>query len=178
MKVCVFCASSNHINEKYNVLARDLGKWLASNGFDVVYGGTGVGLMEKMAEGYQSVKHNGTLIGVIPQKIIGMGLKSTLPNQMIEVGDMKDRKAYMRDIGEAFIAMPGSFGTLDEIIEEIVLKQLNYHQKPVIFLDPFGFYKHMYAQFETFFEEGFTHENVRKYYVVAKSVEALKDCLK
>lgn len=178
MKVCVFCSSSNHIDEKYNVLARELGSWLSKNGFDAVYGGTGVGLMEKMAEGFQAVPHTGKLIGVIPQKIIDMGLKSSLPDEMVEVADMKDRKAYMREIGEAFIAMPGSFGTLDEIIEEIVLKQLDYHQKPVIFLDPFGFYKHMYAQFETFFEEGFTHEHVRKYYVVAETVEVLKDCLK
>ncbi len=178
MKVCVFCSSSNHINEKYNVLAKDLGRWLAMHGYDVVYGGSGVGLMEKMAEGYQEKEHTGTLIGVIPQKIIDMNLKSTLADEMVEVVDMKERKAYMREIGEAFIAMPGSFGTLDEIIEEIVLKQLKYHNKPIIFLDPFGFYKHLYAQFETFFEEGFTPEDVRTYYIVAERVQDLAKCLK
>lgn len=177
MKVCVFCSSSNNIKEKHNALAHDLGEWLAVHGYDAVYGGTGVGLMEKMAIGYQSKEHSGQLIGVIPHKIIDMGLKSDLPDKMVEVADMKDRKAYMREIGDAFIALPGSFGTLDEIIEEIVLKQLHYHNKPIVFLDPFGFYSHMYAQFEVFFEEGFTAEEVRSMYAVVTDLEELKNYL-
>lgn len=173
MKICVYCSSSNHIPGKYFQLARDLGKWLAENGHSIIYGGASVGLMEEVAKSFKANNPSGKLIGVIPQKIIDMGLTTSLADNIIEVEDMKERKEVMRNTGNGFIALPGSFGTLDEIIEEIVLRQLGYHKKPIVFFDPNQFYNDMYRQFDRFFSEGFIQADFSNLYSVAKNTEQL-----
>lgn len=173
MNICVYCSSSNFISEIHFNTALELGKWLAENGHSVVYGGASVGLMEALAKSFKAHTPIGKLIGVIPEKIIDMGLTTNLADEIITVSDMKERKDIMRSMGDGFIAMPGSFGTLDEIIEEIVLHQLNYHEKPVVFYDPHNFYSFLYQQFDRFFAEGFIQNDYRKLYSVATTSKEL-----
>lgn len=173
MKICVYCSSSNYIPNLYFDVARDLGKWLAEQGHSLVYGGASVGLMEEVALSFKGSNPTGEIIGVIPHKIISMGLTTNLADDIIEVEDMKVRKEVMRNLGNGYIALPGSFGTLDEIIEEIVLRQLNYHDKPIVFFDPHDFYKDMYNQFDRFYAEGFISESFRGLYAVAKKLSDL-----
>jgi cytokinin riboside 5'-monophosphate phosphoribohydrolase len=173
MRICVYCSSSNHIPEKYFQVARDLGKWLAENAHSIIYGGASVGLMEEVAKTFKANNPSGELIGVIPKKIISMGLTTSLADRIIEVEDMKERKEVMRNTGNGYIALPGSFGTLDEIIEEIVLRQLAYHNKPIVFFDPTQFYSDMYRQFDRFLSEGFIHADFRNLYFVAEKTEQL-----
>jgi cytokinin riboside 5'-monophosphate phosphoribohydrolase len=166
MKICVYCSSSNLIDKKYFSIATELGIWLAQSGHTLIYGGANVGLMDAVAQAYKNAGGK-EIIGVIPHKIIELGITTTLADSIVEVADMKDRKAVMRSLGDGYIALAGSFGTLDEIIEELVLKQLNYHQKPVVFYDPTLFYEHLYNQFEVFFDEQFTDEKYKKLYTIA-----------
>jgi len=175
MKICVYCSSSNHIPEKYFLVARDLGKWLAENGHSIIYGGASVGLMEEVAKSFKANNPSGELIGVIPQKIIDMGLTTSLADEIIKVSDMKERKEVMRNTGNGYIALPGSFGTLDEIIEEIVLRQLGYHNKPIVFFDPHQFYSDLYKQFDRFFSEDFIHIKHGNLYAVADTTEKLSE---
>lgn len=174
MKICVYCSSSNLIDKKYFSIASELGVWLAQSGHSLVYGGANVGLMEEVARAYK-LAGGKEIIGVIPHKIIEFGLTSSLADSIIEVDDMKDRKAVMRSLGEGYIALAGSFGTLDEIIEEVVLKQLNYHQKPIVFYDPSCFYNHLYKQFDTFFDEKFTSTKYNSLYSVATTTKELNN---
>ena len=129
--------------------------------------------MEELAASFMEQNPAGKLIGVIPDKIIDMGYTTQLADQIIRVHDMKERKETMRQVGEGYIALAGSFGTLDEIIEEIVLHQLNYHQKPLIFFDPNNFYEFLYKQFDKFFEEKFIDERFRNIYTVVRETEDL-----
>ncbi|MFB6320777.1 TIGR00730 family Rossman fold protein [Saccharicrinis sp. FJH54] len=173
MKICVYCSSSNHIPEKYFQVASELGSWVAKNGHSIIYGGASVGLMEEVARSFKAENPAGELIGVIPQKIIDMGLTTSLADQVIEVVDMKERKEIMRQTGDGYIALPGSFGTLDEIIEEIVLRQLGYHNKPIVFYDPHQFYSDLYKQFDRFFSEDFISKKFDSLYAVAGDTEKL-----
>lgn len=173
MKICVYCSSSNNISKSHFTAAHELGKWLAKNDHSLVYGGANVGLMEEVAKTFKLSKGVGQIIGIIPKQISDMGLNTTYADKLIETEDMKERKQLMRQMGDGFIALPGSFGTLDEIIEEIVLRQLNYHNKPIVFYDPNNFYEHLYKQFDRFFDDGFISENFRYLYKVCTNIEEL-----
>lgn len=173
MKICVYCSSSNNIAKTHFNAANDLGKWLAENKHSLVYGGANVGLMEAVAKAFKSSKGLGQIFGIIPKRISNMGLNTNLADKIIETEDMKERKELMRQMGDGFIALPGSFGTLDEIIEEIVLRQLGYHNKPIVFYDPNNFYEYLYKQFDRFFDDGFISENFREIYKVCTNLEEL-----
>lgn len=173
MKICVYCSSSNHIPKAHFKAARKLGKWLANNKHSIVYGGASVGLMEEVARSFKDNKPKGEIIGVIPHKIIQMGLTTSLADDIIEVEDMKVRKEVMRNLGNGYIALPGSFGTLDEIIEEIVLRQLQYHDNPIVFYDPENFYADLYKQFDKFFQEDFIDNKFKDLYAVARNLDEL-----
>jgi uncharacterized protein (TIGR00730 family) len=176
MNICVFCASSNGIDEVYFRNAEQLGKLMAENNFGLVYGGANVGLMEHLAV---SVKVNGgKAIGIIPQKIHDYELSSSIPDQLIVTETMDLRKSKMREKSDAFVALPGGFGTLEEILEVITLRQLDYHQKPVVFLNTNGFYDDLFRQFEKSFNESFAKESYRSLYYIASTPNEAIDYIK
>ncbi|MFA9390499.1 MAG: TIGR00730 family Rossman fold protein [Prolixibacteraceae bacterium] len=172
MKICVFCSSSNAVAESYFAMATELGQIIQKNGHALVYGGANVGLMEQVAS---TVKTNGgEVIGIIPQKIHDRALSSDHPDELIITSTMAERKMLMHEKSDAFIALPGGFGTLEEILEVITLKQLDYHQKPIVFINTNGFFDHIFNQFEHSYSEGFAKENYRKLYqIVASPNEAI-----
>jgi uncharacterized protein (TIGR00730 family) len=173
MKICVFCSSSNAVDEKYFTAADKLGLLIAKNNHTLVYGGANVGLMEHVAKTISY--NNAKIIGVIPQKIYDKTLASTLPDKLIITQTMDERKREMRDMSDAFIALPGGFGTLEEILEVITLKQLDYHRKPIVFINTNNFYDHLIQQFEKSYTEMFAKTNYRKIYTIANTPEEAMD---
>jgi cytokinin riboside 5'-monophosphate phosphoribohydrolase len=172
MNICVFCSSSNALDNCYFDEARELGTLMAANGHRLVYGGANVGLMDKVAI---TVKENGgNVTGIIPQKIFDRDLATIHACELIVTATMDERKSRMREMSDAFIAMPGGFGTLEEILEVITLKQLDYHHKPVVFVNTNNFYNDLFAQFEKSYSEFFAKENYRHlYYIAYNSNEAI-----
>jgi cytokinin riboside 5'-monophosphate phosphoribohydrolase len=173
MNICVYCASSNAVADIYFETAKKLGNLIGENGHSLVYGGANVGLMEQVAI---SVKEfNGKITGIIPQKIHDKQLSSDHPDELIVTPTMDERKTLMRDMSDAFIALPGGFGTLEEILEVITLKQLDYHRKPIVFINVNGFFNDLFAQFEKSYSENFAKENYRKLFASVDTSEKAMD---
>jgi len=110
-------------------------------------------------------------IGIIPEKMIGRSLASENAHEVLITKDMQERKARMREISDVFIALPGGFGTLEEILEVMTLRQLSYHTKPVIFINTNNFFKYLLKQFEVTYNEMFAKEIYRDLYFVAENSE-------
>ncbi len=142
-RVTVFCGSSNHVDPHYKAAARETGAWLAFHGIGVVYGGGGCGLMGALADG--ALASGGEVIGVIPHKLLALELGHTGVTRMEVVPDMHTRKARMAELADAFLALPGGLGTLEELFEALTWAQLRYHDKPVGVLDVGGYWTHLLA---------------------------------
>jgi uncharacterized protein (TIGR00730 family) len=169
MNICVFCSSSNSVDDIYFNEARNLGKLVGSKGLGLVYGGTNVGLMNEVA---QSVKASGgKVFGVIPKLINDYGISADNLDELIVTPDMTERKKLLRNHSDAFIALPGGFGTLEEILEVISLKQLGYHNKPIVFINTNGFYNNLKAQFEQSYQEDFAKQEYRKLFFFADNFQ-------
>ncbi len=146
LNICVFCSSSDVIEPEYFGAATELGVAMAKAGHVLVYGGTNVGLMGALARSMH--QHGGRVVGVIPGFIANRGLAYTPADELIVTRDLRERKARMEERADAFLALPGGFGTLEEMLEIITLKQLQQHLKPVVFLNTGGFYDPLIALFE------------------------------
>lgn len=139
MRVAVFCASASHLKPVYMEAARMLGKSIAETGWELVYGGTNMGLMYEVAR--ETMRFGGKVTGIIPECIARYGVAAQGLDELIVASDMKERKALLRSHADAFVALPGGWGTLEEITEVITLKQLGEHRKPIVFLNINGFYE-------------------------------------
>ena len=170
--ICVFCSSSEKVDISHFEQAEHLGRYIAQNGLTLIYGGAKIGLMGKIAS--TARQHGGKIIGVIPTKIKNFDLAYNDVDQLIETIDMHERKSTMSNLAHAFIALPGGFGTLEEIIEVITAKQLGYHNKPVVFINNNNFYQSLFDQFEKQYSENFTKNAYRDYYYIANDyIEAM-----
>jgi cytokinin riboside 5'-monophosphate phosphoribohydrolase len=169
MNICVYCSSSNAVADIYFDTAKKLGNLIGDNGHSLVYGGANVGLMEQVAVSVKEFK--GKITGIIPQKIHDKQLSSDHPDELIITPTMDERKALMREMSDAFIALPGGFGTLEEILEVITLKQLDYHRKPIVFVNANGFFNDLFTQFEKSYSENFAKENYRKLFASVDTPE-------
>jgi uncharacterized protein (TIGR00730 family) len=176
MNICVFCSSSNAISESYFQEADILGKLIGKDSHALINGGANVGLMEAVT--ISARKAGAKTVGVIPERMIGRSLASDNSHDVIITKDMKDRKFKMRDMSDAFIALPGGFGTLEEILEVMTLRQLSYHTKPIVFINTNNFFEHLIKQFEVSYKEQFTKDLHRNIYFVAKNSKEAMDYLK
>ncbi len=173
--ICVYCSSSNYLNEKFYKLAQEFGHKIAEKGFGLVYGGTNVGCMGQIAN---AVLHNGgKVIGVVPKLIHEKGLAHPQLAEIVITKDMRERKATMEMHSDVFVAIPGGFGTFEEIFEIMVAKQLGYHKKAVIFLNLEGFYDPLFQMFENVYKEKFAKEETRELYHIANSVDEIFEYL-
>jgi hypothetical protein len=172
MNICVFSSSSNAIADVYVKEAIDLARLIGQSGFCLINGGSNVGTMDVITR--EAGVNGAKTIGIIPEKLRDFNLASAHAHEIIVSGDMMERKFKMRELSDAFIALAGGFGTLEEILEVITLKQLSYHNKAVVFINTNGFYDDLFKQFERSYEEKFAKENYRKLYFVAEnSLEAM-----
>jgi hypothetical protein len=138
-RVCVFCGSSPGASPAFGELAARLGRELAAQRLGLVYGGASVGLMGRMADA--ALAAGGEVIGVIPQSLVDMEVAHADLADLRVVKTMHERKALMADLADAFIALPGGMGTLDELFEVLTWAQLGLHTKPIGLLDLHGYFQ-------------------------------------
>ena len=167
MNICVFCSSSSALAQPYIDAARQLGEGIARRADALVYGGADVGLMGEVA--HAVTKGGGYVIGVMPEILIDKRLSYDAVDEMIITCDLRTRKAEMAARADAFVALPGGFGTLEELLEVLTLRQLEEHEKPIVLLNTLNFYAPLIDVFENFYRECFAHP-VREFYCVASEV--------
>ena len=167
MNICVFSSSSNAIADVYVNEAIDLARLIGQSGYCLINGGSNVGLMDVITR--EAGKSGAKTIGVIPEKLRDFNLASIHAHEIIVSGDMMERKFKMREMSDSFIALAGGFGTLEEILEVITLKQLGYHSKAIVFINTNNFYDDLFKQFEKSYDEKFAKENYRKLYFIAEN---------
>jgi len=172
MHICVYCSSSSAVAEGYFEAARELGRLLGERGHTLVYGGANVGLMGDLAS--EAKGAGARIVGVMPRKLAEHGLAYAGADEMRVTETMAERKAAMESLAEAFIAMPGGFGTLEELLQVLTLKQLGYLDAPIVLLNTAGIYEHLLAHWERLYGEHFAKAAYRSlYYVACDPIEAL-----
>lgn len=167
--ICVFSSSSNTIDSFYFEAAAALGRALAARGDAYLFGGGTTGLMGAGARAVH--EGGGRVIGVIPKALNEKGIVYEHCDALIVTESMRERKAQMDSRSDAFIALPGGFGTIEEIMEIITLKQLRYHNKPIVLLNVGGFYSGLLNQIEKIVQENFAKPGCFDLYHVTDSVE-------
>lgn len=174
--ICVYCSSSNYLPEKFYTFGKELGKRLAQSGYNMVYGGTVVGMMGVIAN--NALENGAVVTGVIPKRIESFGLKHPSLAKVIVTENMRERKAQMEKLSDIFVAAPGGFGTFEEVFEIMVAKQLGYHNKPVIFLNFDNYYGKLFEMFETVYQNKFAKEEMKDLYFIANSLDEMFDYIK
>ena len=144
--VCVFCGSSAPADPRYRDAARALGTLIARKGIVLIYGGGSVGLMGELADA--ALGYGGRVIGVIPAGLFAREVGHTGLTELHEVASMHERKQLMYDLSDAFVALPGGLGTLEELAEVATWSQLGLHSKPVVLLDVDGFWEPLVSQLD------------------------------
>ena len=157
--ICVYCGSNAGSKPVYAERARAFGTRIAREKLALVYGGGNVGLMGIVAEAV--LAGGGEVIGVIPQQLVDMEVAHHGVSRLEIVGSMHERKARMFDLSDAFVALPGGFGTLDEMFEMLTWRQLGLGEKPCAFLDAEGFYQPLVTMIDRMVEERFLHTDQR-----------------
>lgn len=170
--VCVYAASSDAVDPVYREAADALGAALAQRGHRLIYGAGQVGLMGVVARAVHA--HGGHVTGVIPERLRTVELAYEAADELIVTETMRERKAIMESRADAFIALPGGFGTLEELVEVMVLRQLDYHEKPIVVLNINGVFDELFAFFQRLCADHFIKESHFALYHEARTVaEAL-----
>jgi uncharacterized protein (TIGR00730 family) len=174
-RICVFCGSSVGARPEYSEQARLLGLAIARRGLGLVYGGGSVGLMGVVADA--ALEAGGEVDGVIPERLKERELDHRSLTRMHVVKSMHERKALMSKLSDAFVALPGGMGTLEELTEVLTWSQLGLHQKAVGLLDVSGYYDHLTAFFDHAVRERFLHPEHRRILLCDADPEVLIDRL-
>ena len=170
-KVAVFCGSSLGFNEKYRNDAIKLGSHFAEKNIGLVYGGGKIGMMGILAD--TIIEKNGEVIGVIPGLLRHEEVAHTEITEMIVTKTMSKRKVKISKLVDGYIALPGGFGTLDEIFEALTLGQLGIESKPVGILNTNGFFNHLIKQLDVMVTEGYLKQSNKEMLIVSDSVDQL-----
>jgi len=175
-RICVFCGSSMGNAVIYRKAAAQLAKLFVKEDIGMVYGGANVGLMKILAD--TLLEAGKEVIGIMPTALINNEVAHSGLEQFIEVETMSERKNKMAELSDAFIALPGGFGTLDELSEVLTYNQLRICDKPLGFLNIAGYYDKFLAFVDHAVEEGFVREEHRKNMIVSENAEELLKMLK
>lgn len=171
MNISVFCGSSQPHNEQITVAARELGRQIALGGHTLLYGGSNLGLMGVVSSA--ALEEGGHVVGVIPSFFSEEIIQSQPVSELVRVASMAERKEYLIAHSDAFVALPGGIGTLDEAFEVMVANQLGLSQKPLGLLDTNHFYQHLMAQLEHMEKEGFYNLTHAKYLILEEQPDRL-----
>ncbi len=166
--LCVYCASSDRVDPKYSAVAAQVGVEIARQQWTLVYGGGKTGLMGAVARGVKS--GGGRVVGVIPEFMKVRELEFTEADELISVLTMRERKMLMETRADAFLALPGGWGTLEELLEILTLAHLEVLHKPVIILNQDGFFDDLLRLFDRIVAEKFMHATIRGKYAVVQTV--------
>ena len=174
-RVCVFAGSSSGAHSEYAEAAGQLGHTLGARGIGVVYGGACVGLMGVMADAALAAGTDVT--GVIPSALVAKEIAHRGLTDLRVVASMHERKALMAELSDAFIALPGGWGTLDELFEVLTWGQLGLHRKPCGLLNAHGYFDRLLSFLDHTVEQGFVRREYRSMIAVSPSPAALLDTL-
>jgi uncharacterized protein (TIGR00730 family) len=173
--ICVYCASSERIDPRYAELATELGAELARRGHTLVSGGSRVSMMGAVARAARA--GGARTVGVIPAALRDREFADTDSDELVITGTMRERKAQMDERADAFVALPGGIGTLEELFEAWTSRALVFHSKPVVLLDPEGFYAPLLDWMGRLVDDGFVRTAALDVLHVVKTVpEALDVC--
>jgi uncharacterized protein (TIGR00730 family) len=173
--VCVFCGSALGGQEVYRRVAHDLGTRLAQRGISLVYGGARRGLMGVLADA--ALEGGAEVIGVMPEAIVALEVAHTSLSKLHVTSSMHERKALMAQLADAFLALPGGYGTFDELFEVLTWAQLEMHDKPIGVLDVAGYFAPLETLIERAVSEGFVRPEHRRLLVFSEEIEDLLDRL-
>ncbi|MEO8205608.1 MAG: TIGR00730 family Rossman fold protein [Chthoniobacterales bacterium] len=174
--VCIYCGANEGNSPFYAETAMQCGSVLAARNLTLVYGGGNIGLMGQLADGALAAK--GKVIGVIPEALMNLELGHKGVTELIVVDSMHARKQRMADLADAFIALPGGIGTLEELIEVFTWLQLNFHHKPVGLLNAGNYYAPLITLLDHMESEGFLLSNQREMLFVDDDISRLLDRMK
>lgn len=171
--ICVFCSSSKYVDKIHYAAAHELAKSLVEFDFDLVWGGADMGIMGELARSVQ--KEGGYARGVLPKSLLEVGIEYKEADELIITRDMSIRKNTMNDMSDGYICLPGGFGTMEEILEVITLKQLKYFNKPIVFYNVDKFYDKFLEFVDHMVDTKFVKESMRElYYVTDNAADAVK----
>lgn len=174
-RMCVFCGSSPGLGNSYLRVAREAGRAIAAAGYGIVYGGGRIGLMGALADA--ALEAGGEVIGVIPRALSAAEIAHSGVTRLHVVESMHERKALMADLSDAFVALPGGFGTMDEFCEILSWRQLGIHDKPIGLLDHEGYFQQLLGLFDSMVEREFVSEAHRGLFTSAPTIGALLQLL-
>ncbi|MEO5958322.1 MAG: TIGR00730 family Rossman fold protein [Opitutaceae bacterium] len=166
--LCVYCSSSDRLAPKYPAMAEELGREMVARGWGLVYGGGKTGLMGSVARAVK--QQGGRVVGVIPEFMKARELAFDEADELVTVVTMRERKLLMETRADAFVTLPGGWGTLEEIMEILTLRQLEVVKKPCVFLNQDGFYNPLLQLFETMLREQFFKSSNMELFRVATTV--------
>lgn len=172
-RICVYCGSSTGQNPEYRRAARTLGHGLAGRNIGLVYGGASVGIMGAVADA--ALERGGEVIGVIPRALATREVAHPTLNDLLVVDSMHERKAKMADLSDGFIALPGGWGTIEEIFEMLTWAQLGFHRKPCGLLNTAGYYDQLFGFLEHAFDQEFVRQEYRPMLMMENSAGVLLD---
>jgi uncharacterized protein (TIGR00730 family) len=170
-RICIFCGSHVGNDPSYVHVARGAAEAIVAAGYGVVYGGGGIGLMKVVADA--ALAAGGEVIGVIPQALARTEMAHPGLTELHVVSTMHERKALMVERSDAFVALPGGFGTMDEFCEVLTWRQLRIHDKPIGLLNYRGYYDALLALFDSMVREGFVGPHTRGLFIDAPNIEEL-----
>jgi uncharacterized protein (TIGR00730 family) len=170
-RICVFAGSNVGAHSDYVFHAQELGREIAENGFELVYGGSKVGLMGEVAN--KVLEHGGKVIGVMPTGLFISEKVHTSLTELIEVKDMHERKATMSHLADAYIALPGGYGTFEELFEAVSWARLGIHKKPIGIFNIAGYYTPLLEMIDHAIKAGFVQEAHKKLFVAANDSQSL-----
>lgn len=173
--VCVYCSSSDAVGERLRAVAADVGRGLAARGWTMVYGGGSVGLMGVTARA--ALAGGAHVVGVIPDRLADREVALLDVPELIRTATMRERKQIMDDRSDAFCVLPGGIGTLEELTEILSLRQLGYHDRPVVVLDADGFWQPLRDQFARMGADGMLHEPMARLWTFAETVDEALEAL-
>jgi uncharacterized protein (TIGR00730 family) len=168
-RVTVYASSSERVDAGYMAVAAELGRSIAERGWDLVWGGGRFGLMGALSRAARQA--GGRTLGIILQDFIDKNVHCTAAHRMESVADMRSRKQGLDEAGDAFVALPGGLGTLEELLEVLSFKQLGLHDKPIVILDARGYWRPLLTMLDKAFAEGFIQPHFRGLYTVAETAQ-------
>lgn len=174
--IAVFCASGKQYIEPFDHLVKELVRYCKKENIGVIYGGAKVGLMGLLAD--ECIEERVPIIGIIPQGILDKELHHEGIEQLTITKTMYERKNGMYELSDAFVVLPGSLGTLDELFEVLCLSKLHIHDKAIGILNFQQFYDSIFAHFDKMIEQGFMDADVKNYFVVDNDIESLLNKMK
>jgi cytokinin riboside 5'-monophosphate phosphoribohydrolase len=173
--ICVFCASSESVDDLFKDIALELGRELGRRGINLVYGGASTGLMGCVARGVHEEK--GKVVGVLPEFFKTKEFEYSMADELIVTQDMRERKRVMDKRSDAFIVLPGGIGTLEEAMEILSMRQLCLTDKPLVFINTQGFYERLRATFEGMVDLKFVKPNVMDMYAMVPNLQSALEYL-